>query len=125
MTSLLKIQSRLRTPVSLANVRRPTFNTNARRTLAQKTSTPQGEQGSTKTKQQEADAQGNHPIPSNKAHPTLNDGNQSPLADEEGTLREDLPEDVKKHNQEMEERHDRSYNQLGNEGKVQPGWTRK
>lgn len=125
MTSLLKLQPRLRTPASLANLGRPTFNATARRTLAQKTSGPQGEKGSTKTGQQELDAQGNHPIPSNKAQPTLRDGNQSPLADEEGTLRDDLPQDVKKHNEEMEERYDRPYNHMADGGNVTPAWKKK
>ncbi|CAI7657866.1 unnamed protein product [Penicillium manginii] len=35
----------------------------------------------------------NHPIPSNKAHPTLRDGRQSNLADISGVKHEDLPED--------------------------------
>lgn len=127
MTSLLKLQPRLRASVSLTNLSRPTFNTTARRTLAQKTSTPQGEQGqgSTKTGQQESDAQGNHPIPSNKAQPTLRDGNQSPMADEDGNLRDDLPHDVKQHNEEMEERYDRPYNHISDEGEVAPAWKRK
>lgn len=127
MTSLLKLRSRLRAPASLATLSRPAFNTTPRRTLAQKTSTPQGEQeqGSTKTGQQELDAQGNHPIPSNKAHPTLSDGNQSPTADEEGNLRDDLPQDVKKHNEEMDERYDRPYNHISDKGEVAPAWRRK
>lgn len=53
------------------------------------------------------------PIPSNKARPTLNDGAQTPNVDADGNTRESVPEDVKKHNAEMEERHDRTYNQLG------------
>lgn len=124
MTSLLKLQPRLRAPTSLANLSRPTSITTARRTLAQKTSGPQGEKDSTKTRQQVADAQSSYPVPSNKAEPTLRDGKASPLADEDGTLRDDLPEDVKKHNQEMEERYDRPYNQMAEEGKVEPGWKR-
>ncbi|KAJ5340470.1 serine-rich protein [Penicillium brevicompactum] len=58
----------------------------------------------------------NHPIPSNKAHPTLRDGNQSPLADQDGNLKDDLPADVKKHNEEMEERYDKPYNHTGDQG---------
>lgn len=53
------------------------------------------------------------PIPSNKARPTLNDGRQTRNVDEHGNPRQDVPEDVKKHNAEMEKKHDRTYNQLG------------
>jgi hypothetical protein len=58
----------------------------------------------------------NHPIPSNKAHPTLRDGNQSPIADDEGHLKDDLPEDVKRHNEDMENRYDKPYNHMGDKG---------
>lgn len=58
----------------------------------------------------------NHPIPSNKAHPTLRDGNQSPIADDEGHLKDDLPEDVKRHNREMENRYDKPYNHMSDKG---------
>lgn len=60
----------------------------------------------------------NHPIPSNKAEPTLHDGNQSPFADQDGNLKDDLPSDVKKHNQEMEERYDKPYNHTGDQGQA-------
>lgn len=124
MTSALKLPLRLRAPISRATLSHPTSITTVRRTFAQKTSGPQGEKGSTKTGQQEADAHKSYPIPSNKAEPTLRDGEASPMADEDGTLRDDLPQDVKKHNQEMEERYDRPYNQMAEEGKVEPGWKR-
>ncbi|KAL1999123.1 hypothetical protein VTN02DRAFT_5004 [Thermoascus thermophilus] len=61
-------------------------------------------------------------IPSNKAHPTLTDGRQSPNVDEHGNLRPDVPEDVKRHNRELESRYDRAYNQIAEDGKVQKGW---
>lgn len=61
-------------------------------------------------------------IPSNKARPTVSTGQQSPFSDEEGKQVKDVPDDVKKHNEEIENRHDRSFNQLTNEGKVQKGF---
>lgn len=67
----------------------------------------------------------NHPIPSNKAHPTLRDGRQSNLADMEGKKHEDLPEDVRKHNEEMKNRYDRPYNHIADEGPVEKGFQDK
>ncbi|KAJ5294567.1 hypothetical protein PENANT_c006G01646 [Penicillium antarcticum] len=67
----------------------------------------------------------NHPIPSNKAQPTLRDGNQSPIADDEGNLKDDLPEDVKKHNQEMEDRYDKPYNHMGDKGNPESNFESK
>lgn len=60
--------------------------------------------------------------PSNKAHPTITTGKQSPNVDDEGHRRKDIPEDVKEHNRGVEQRHDRSYNQITDEGKVQKGF---
>lgn len=60
--------------------------------------------------------------PSNKAHPTVSTGQQSPNVDAEGRVSEDVPDDVKQHNAEIENRHDRSFNQLTDEGKVQKGF---
>ena len=54
----------------------------------------------------------NHPIPSNNAKPTLRDGRSSPIADFEGNLKDDVPEDVKRHNEDMDKRHDRSYSHI-------------
>ncbi|KAL5357816.1 hypothetical protein BJX96DRAFT_172878 [Aspergillus floccosus] len=59
---------------------------------------------------------------SNKAHPTITDGRQSPNVDDAGNTRDDVPEDVKRHNKEMDERYDRPYNQIADEGKVQKGF---
>lgn len=42
--------------------------------------------------------------------------------DDEGHRRKDIPEDVKEHNRGVEQRHDRSYNQITDEGKVQKGF---
>ncbi|KAE8382528.1 hypothetical protein BDV26DRAFT_288332 [Aspergillus bertholletiae] len=60
--------------------------------------------------------------PSNNAKPTITDGRHSPNVDSEGNVRSDVPKDVKRHNEEMEQRYDRSYNQVGNEGKVRKGF---
>ncbi|GAD99152.1 conserved serine-rich protein [Paecilomyces variotii No. 5] len=61
-------------------------------------------------------------IPSNKAHPTLNDGKQSPNVDERGEEKPDVPEDVKRHNREVDQRYDKSYNRIGEGGKVEKGF---
>jgi hypothetical protein len=66
----------------------------------------------------------NHPIPSNNAQPTLRDGNQSPIADDEGNLRDDLPEDVKRHNEEMQDRYDKPYNHMGDKGNPESNFER-
>lgn len=42
--------------------------------------------------------------------------------DEQGHKRSDIPEDVRKHNEAVEHRHDRSYNQITDEGEVQKGF---
>ncbi|KAJ5514192.1 hypothetical protein N7463_003744 [Penicillium fimorum] len=63
----------------------------------------------------------NRPIPSNKAKPTLHEREKSPVIDKEGNLK-DLPEDVKKHNREMEERYDKPYNHANDEGTVEPAF---
>lgn len=67
----------------------------------------------------------NHPIPSNNAHPTLRDGRQSNLADMEGKRHEDLPEDVRKHNENMVNRYDRSYNHIADEGNIEHAFEEK
>ncbi|KOS48904.1 hypothetical protein ACN38_g53 [Penicillium nordicum] len=64
----------------------------------------------------------NRPIPSNKAKPTINEGEHSPLVDREGNPKKDIPDDVKKHNQEMEERYAKPYNSTDNHGTVKPGF---
>ncbi|GFF46032.1 hypothetical protein IFM58399_07698 [Aspergillus lentulus] len=56
--------------------------------------------------------------PSNNARPTISNG-QSPNVDEEGNPRPDVPEDVRRHNDEIENRHDRAYNKLEDNGKVE------
>ena len=68
----------------------------------------------------------NHPIPSNHAKPTLRDGRSSPIADFEGNLKEDLPRDVKEHNRDVENRYDRPYNHIADDGDVEKnGWEDK
>ncbi|CAI7597799.1 unnamed protein product [Penicillium glandicola] len=77
------------------------------------------EQATTTTREKDTS---NRPIPSNKAHPTLNEGEQSPLLDKEGKPKKDISEDVNKHNREMEERYDKPYNSTGDDGKVKPAF---
>jgi hypothetical protein len=56
--------------------------------------------------------------PSNNARPTISRG-QSPNIDEDGNLRPDVPEEVRRHNDEIENRHDRAYNKLEDDGRVE------
>ncbi|OJI83887.1 hypothetical protein ASPTUDRAFT_628721 [Aspergillus tubingensis CBS 134.48] len=51
--------------------------------------------------------------PSNKAHPTLADGDQSPYVDKDGKTSADAPEDVRRHNEEIEKRADRPSERVG------------
>lgn len=63
--------------------------------------------------------------PSNKAHPTLTDGRQSPYVDRNGNLQPNVPEDVKQHNASLESRYDRAFNKIADKGTVEKGfWTR-
>lgn len=118
MTPLTRFQAtRLRASASLAPLGRPTFTSYGRRAYASgKSKTQQN------TTQSKHDVSTNYPIPSNNAKPTLRDGRQSPIADHEGHLRDDLPEDVKKHNKEMDERYDKPYNHISDAGNVEKGW---
>lgn len=114
MASILRRQPRLYARASIMPSGRSTWNATARRTYAKSSSdNPQGQGSSPDT---------NHPIPSNKAKPTLRDGNQSPMADQEGHLRDDLPEEVKRHNADVEKRYDRPYNHISDEGRVEQPW---
>lgn len=127
MASLLRLQPRLQGRKSLVSYIRPASLLHGQRTYAQKA---KSESNSTTTHQEAAakgteDTSPNHPIPSNKAQPTLRDGKQSPIADMEGNLKEDLPEDVKRHNEEVKNRYDRPYNHTSDEGNVEPAWERK
>ncbi|CAG8888130.1 unnamed protein product [Penicillium egyptiacum] len=61
------------------------------------------------------------PIPSNKAKPTLSEGEQSPLVDREGK-KKDVPQDVKKHNKDIGERYPKPYNYTGDDGTVKPAF---
>ncbi|OQE28669.1 hypothetical protein PENSTE_c003G08837 [Penicillium steckii] len=115
----MRLQSRLQTSISLLNVGRPSFAIYGRRTYADDKGKAQKNKGS------ENDQSANYPIPSNKAEPTLRDGRQSPIADHEGNLRKDLPEDVKEHNKEMDSRYDKPYNHIADEGNVESGWEKK
>ncbi|KAH8695308.1 serine-rich protein [Talaromyces proteolyticus] len=50
------------------------------------------------------------------AKPTITSGSESPNIDAQGRVKEDVPEDVRRHNKEMEGRYDRAYNQIADEG---------
>ncbi|KAJ5773919.1 hypothetical protein N7457_008815 [Penicillium paradoxum] len=124
MTTFMRLKTpfQARSPITaLSAARTQTPLLSQRRSYANKTANDP-EQTDTTTHPQDLP---NAPIPSNKARPTLRAGTQSPLADNEGHLREDLPEDVKKHNKEMEERYDRPYNRTSDEGKVEPAFQNK
>ncbi|KGO44230.1 hypothetical protein PEX2_035630 [Penicillium expansum] len=77
------------------------------------------EQATTTTHQPDSP---NRLIPSNKAKPTLSTEEQSPLSDQEGNPKKDFPEDVKKHNREMEQRYDKPYNSTADDGTVKPAF---
>jgi hypothetical protein len=116
MTPLTRLQARIQASVSFAPLRRPTFKSYGRRSYAS------GKSKTQQTTQSKQDGSTDYPIPSNNAKPTLQDSRQSPIADHEGHLREDLPEDVKKHNKEMDERYDKPYNHITDGGNVEKGW---
>lgn len=42
--------------------------------------------------------------------------------DENGNVKPNVPEDVKRHNQELEQRYDRPYNRVGEDGRVGKGF---
>jgi hypothetical protein len=111
--TLLRLQPRLQVPASILSFRQEAFNFPSRRTHAQHSSKSDGEDRSAQRDSGGTEGSPKHPIPSNKAHPTLQDGKHSPIADFEGNLREDVPKDVKEHNEEVERRNDRSHNHCG------------
>lgn len=131
MLSLLRLQPRLQGSKSFLSLSHPTSKSflSGQRAYAQKSSDSEDAEttkNNPSTTQQDSDvASPNNPIPSNKAHPTLRDGRQSPIADKAGNLRDDLPEDVKQHNEEVENRYDRPYNHTADEGNYEPAWERK
>ncbi|OOF96561.1 hypothetical protein ASPCADRAFT_405070 [Aspergillus carbonarius ITEM 5010] len=45
-------------------------------------------------------------VPSNKAHATLADGDNSPYVDRDGNTTADAPQDVRRHNEELSKRFD-------------------
>ncbi|KAJ5601537.1 hypothetical protein N7510_011071 [Penicillium lagena] len=118
MASILRFQPRLFARASTMPSGRSIWNATVRRTYAQSSSDP-NKQG------QGSSPDSNHPIPSNKAKPTLRDGNQSPMADMEGHLRDDLPEDVKRHNEDVAKRYDRPYNHISDKGKIEQPWKKE
>ncbi|KAJ5944180.1 hypothetical protein N7516_004348 [Penicillium verrucosum] len=115
----LKIPFHLRSPITaLSTARSQPPRTVLYRGYATKSSNDP-EQATTTTQPPNSP---NRPIPSNKAKPTINEGEHSPLVDREGNPKEDIPDDVKKHNQEMEERYAKPYNSTDNHGTVKPAF---
>ncbi|KAJ5960335.1 uncharacterized protein N7479_007485 [Penicillium vulpinum] len=123
MTTFMRLKTpfQARSPItalSTARIQKPHIS--FYRGYASKSSNdPEQATTSTTTRQENSP---NRPIPSNKARPTLHEGEKSPLIDKEGNLKKDLPEDVKKHNREMEERYDKPYNYANDEGTVEPAF---
>lgn len=115
MTTLLRLQPRLQAPASILSFCQKAFNLPSRRTHTHDSSKSEGEGRSPQRDSGGTEGSPNHPMPSNKAHPTLQDGKDSPVADFEGNLREDLPKDVTEHNEEVEHRNDRPYNNVTDE----------
>ncbi|OJJ00405.1 hypothetical protein ASPVEDRAFT_39866 [Aspergillus versicolor CBS 583.65] len=60
--------------------------------------------------------------PSNNAKPTITDGHQSANVDKEGNMKPNVPEDVKRHNEDIDKRFDKPYNRIKDEGKVEKGF---
>jgi hypothetical protein len=109
-TSLLRLNQ-----IISSSITRPTTQIQTQSQI-QNRSYSQNQDKTPPSSKDQASPSPNHPIPSNKAQPTLRDGNQSPIADDEGNLKDDLPEDVKRHNEEMEDRYDKPYNHMGDKG---------
>ncbi|KAJ5267284.1 hypothetical protein N7478_010092 [Penicillium angulare] len=107
--TLWRLQSRLQVPVSI--LRRQAFSFLSRRAHG-KNPKSEGEDRSAQRDSGGTEGSPKHPIPSNQAHPTLQDGKDSPIADFEGNLRGDLPKEVQDHNKEVERRNDLPHNQL-------------
>lgn len=125
MSPFLRLSTRIRTPLSIAPLGRPLTNLPGRCYVH---NTPNQYDKANGHNLEEDCGRGdtpNHPIPSNGAHPTLRDGRQSNLADMEGKKQKDLPEDVRKHNEEMENRYDRSYSHMADEGTVEKAFEEK
>ncbi|KAJ5674014.1 hypothetical protein N7462_009453 [Penicillium macrosclerotiorum] len=125
MAPLLPLLSRMQARSALTSLGTPVYIQTFRRRYAQGSSSSKSDGDKSEPARDGGppeDPAVNYPIPSNKATPTLRDGRQSPIADFEGNLKEDLPEDVKRHNEEMEHRYDRPYNHIGDKGKVERTW---
>ncbi|KAJ9480563.1 hypothetical protein VN97_g12993 [Penicillium thymicola] len=125
MTLLLRVQPRVQAPASFLFFRSTAFKLPSRRAHSQDSFKLEGENRSPQRDSGGTEGSPNHPIPSNEAHPTLRDGKQSPIADFEGNLSEDLPKDAKEHNKDVEHRHDRPYNHMADEGGVKKAWKRQ
>ncbi|KAL5002328.1 hypothetical protein BDV10DRAFT_181539 [Aspergillus recurvatus] len=59
---------------------------------------------------------------SNKAKPVINDGRQPSNLNEEGNTKPNAPKDVKEHNEEIDQRHDKPYNRVNDGEKVGKGF---
>ncbi|KAJ5267856.1 hypothetical protein N7478_010664 [Penicillium angulare] len=111
--TLVRLQARVQAPASILPLQREAFNLLSRRAHP-KDSKPEREDRSAQRGSGGTEGSPKHPIPSNQAHPTLQDGKDSPIADFKGNLRKDLPKDVQDHNKEVERRKDRPQNQSHN-----------
>lgn len=115
MASLLRLPARRLARISFTSSTGRTIQLATQRSYAQDSKKSSGKKDDAGTPENPLP---NHPIPSNNAKPTLRDGRSSPIADFEGNLKDDVPEDVKRHNEDMDKRHDRSYNHITDEGSV-------
>ncbi|KAJ6021345.1 hypothetical protein N7540_006849 [Penicillium herquei] len=125
MSSCLRISSRIRVPISSITATRSAASQRCYLHDTPKKFGQAKDHDQGKEEDGSQDNTPNHPIPSNKAHPTLRDGRQSSLSDMEGKPHEELPEDVRKHNEEMAQRYDRSYNHIADEGTVEKAFKKK
>ncbi|KAJ5648230.1 hypothetical protein N7490_004602 [Penicillium lividum] len=127
MSTFLRLPSRIRAPVSSTPLGRPLPKLPGQSCYVHSTAKnfDKANEHDLKEKDCDRDNTPNHPIPSNGAHPTLRDGRQSNLSDMEGKKHEELPEDVRKHNEEMENRYDRPYNHISDEGPIEEAFKTK
>ncbi|KAJ5094054.1 hypothetical protein N7456_009915 [Penicillium angulare] len=125
MSSFLQLSSRLRAPLSSIPLGRSSVNLNIQKSYVH--GSPSYAQADQHKDDEDCKRENNpnHPIPSNNAHPTLRDGRQSNLSDIEGKPQEDLPQDVKKHNEEMKHRYDKPYNHIADDGPVEKAFEEK
>ncbi|OQD66329.1 hypothetical protein PENDEC_c047G00307 [Penicillium decumbens] len=107
MAFIIQLQSGLQTHATIIPLCGSALYSLSRRTYTHRSPAAAGETAIENHDQWTTDkSQANHRRTIQFAHPTLSNGKQSPMADNNGNVR-DIPEGVKQHNEELEQRHDR------------------